>query len=416
VIVNHVSSQSPQFLDYSARGKESPYAGMFLSRDAVFPQGASDAELRAIYRPRPGLPFIEVQLQNGERHVLWTTFTPQQLDIDVKHPESAAYLQRILAQFAAHDIRMVRLDAVGYAIKTPGTNCFMTPETFAFIDEFAASARALGIEVLVEVHSYYRKQIEIAQRVDWVYDFVLPPLVLQAFGAGTARYLKHWIAIRPRNAVTVLDTHDGIGVVDIAADPADRAGRPGLVPPEEVDRLVERIHSNSRGQSREATGAAASNLDLYQVNCTFFDAMDQDERRYLLARAIQFFLPGVPQVYYVGFLAGTNDMELLARTRVGRDINRHHYTAEQIEADLRRPVVRDLKALIRLRNGHNAFGGEFSLGDTGDAELLLRWSRGSEYAQLQVQLHTAAYRIEYSTADGPRTLHFLSGEPFDLTA
>ncbi|WP_406811631.1 hypothetical protein, partial [Klebsiella aerogenes] len=87
------------------------------------------------------------------------------------------------------------------------------------------------------------------------------------------------------------------------------AAHPGLVPPEELDALVERIHTASQGESRRATGAAASNLDLYQVNCTFFDAMGRDETAYLLARAIQFFLPGVPQVYYVGLLAGQNDMD-----------------------------------------------------------------------------------------------------------
>jgi sucrose phosphorylase len=408
VIVNHMSSQSPQFLDFSEHGSASRYADMFLTRDKVFRQGATEQQLRAIYRPRPGLPFSEVVLKNGERRVLWTTFTPQQIDIDVRHPEGADYLMRILRQFAANDIRMVRLDAVGYAIKTPGTSSFMTPETFEFIDEFAAKARGLGIEVLVEVHSYYRRQIEIAKRVDWVYDFALPPLVLHAFEAGTSRYLRDWIAIRPRNAVTVLDTHDGIGVVDIGADPADRAGCPGLVPPEQIDRLVESIHRNSEGQSREATGSAASNLDLYQVNCTFFDAMGRDELRYLLSRAIQYFLPGVPQVYYVGLLAGYNDMKLLARSRVGRDINRHHYSPAEIQSDLRRPVVRDLMELTRLRNGHAAFGGSFQRLDSPEEELVLRWSSAGEYAQLRVNLVDASYHLEFSSPQGSRQLRFES--------
>ena len=106
---------------------------------------------------------------------------------------------------------MIRLDAVGYAIKTAGTSCFMTPQTFAFIDKFAARARTLGLEVLIEVHSHYREQIEIAKRVDWVYDFALPPLVLHALFFQTAKHLKAWAAVRPANALTVLDTHDGIG-------------------------------------------------------------------------------------------------------------------------------------------------------------------------------------------------------------
>ena len=79
-----------------------------------------------------------------------------------------------------------------------------------------------------------------------------------------------------------------------------------------------------------ATGAAANNLDLYQVNCTFYDALGRRDNEYLIARAIQFFAPGIPQVYYVGLLAGVNDMDLLARSRVGRDINRHYYTPAEI--------------------------------------------------------------------------------------
>lgn len=400
VIVNHLSSQSPQFKDYSARGRASPYDGLFLTMDAVFPRGATESELLAIYRPRPGLPFTVATLANGERRVLWTTFTPQQLDIDVQHPQGQAYLAGILDALQAAQIRMVRLDAVGYAIKKAGSSCFMMPETFDFIDAFAAQARARGIEVLVEVHSYYRKQVEIAQRVDWVYDFALPPLVLHALFFGTALPLKRWIGERPVNALTVLDTHDGIGIIDIGADAADRQGRLGLVPPAELDRLVELIHDKSGGQSRRATGAAASNLDLYQVNCTYYDALGGDDRAYLIARAIQFFVPGVPQVYYVGLLAGRNDMAQLQRTGVGRDINRHRYTRDEIDADLQRPVVQALCALIRLRNQHPAFAGRFELQGSAGHELALAWHNGSQVARLWVDLRTQQHQLSLTDAQG----------------
>lgn len=406
VIVNHVSSQSPQFLDWSARGSASPYAGLFLTLGSVFPDGATERELLAVYRPRPGLPLTYATLANGEKKVLWTTFTPQQLDIDVRHPQGRAYLDSILDTFAASGIRMVRLDAVGYAIKQPGTSCFMIPQTFDFIDEFAARARTRGIEVLVEVHSYYQRQIEIARRVDWVYDFALPPLVLHALFFGTSAPLRRWIGLRPANALTVLDTHDGIGIIDIGADAADREGHPGLVPPDELDRLVERIHVNSRGQSRQATGAAASNLDLYQVNCTFYDAVGRDDAAYLVARAIQFFLPGVPQVYYVGLLAGENDMALLARTGVGRDINRHHFSRDEIDAALERPVVRDLLALIRLRNRHPAFDGTFELLDGDDGQLSMLWTAGPHRARLDVDLKRPGGTVRCEGPDGPQQIRF----------
>jgi sucrose phosphorylase len=401
VIVNHMSSSSPQFLDYQQRGADSPYAGLFLRMDTVFPKGATEADLLGIYRPRPGLPFTPYAVA-GHRELLWTTFTPQQLDIDVTHPQGKAYLSSILQRFADSGIRMVRLDAVGYALKKAGTSCFMEPYTFDFIAAFAAEAKALGIEVLVEIHSYYQRQIEIAKQVDWVYDFALPPLVLHALTAADAEPLKRWIAIRPTNALTVLDTHDGIGIIDIGADGSDRAGRPGLVSPAQLDALVERIHENSGGQSRQATGAAASNLDLYQVNCTYYDALARNDEAYLAARAIQFFLPGVPQVYYVGLLAGENDMELLARSRVGRDINRHPYSRAEIEAAMQRPVVQRLCELIRLRNAHPAFHGRFELLDSAAEAIAMRWTAGQQWLELRVDLK--APRLQLRSEAGPLAL------------
>ncbi len=386
VIVNHVSSQSAQFLDWLSRGSDSPFDGMFLTLAKVFPLGATEDQLLQIYRPRAGLPFTSVALDNGEKALVWTTFTPQQIDIDVANSNGSAYLRSILERFAQSGIASVRLDAVGYAIKKPSSTSFMLPETFDFIAQFSAIARDMGLEVLVEVHSHYQRQIEIARQVDWVYDFALPPLVLHALSFGDATALKRWVGMRPHNAITVLDTHDGIGIIDIGADATDRANRPGLVPPAQLDALVERIHSNSAGQSRLATGAVASNLDLYQVNCTFYDALARNDNAYLAARAIQFFLPGIPQVYYVGLLAGENDMELLTSTRVGRDINRHHYTPAEVSAAAARPVVRRLMALIRLRNRHPAFSGSFTCLDSDHSSLRLNWVFEQQRVELQVDL------------------------------
>jgi sucrose phosphorylase len=400
VIVNHISRRSEPFQDYLQLDAQSPYDGMFLTFERVFPKGASESELLAIYRPRPGLPFTAVTLQDGRRRIFWTTFTPEQMDIDVTHPRGIEYLDKILRTCSDNGIRIIRLDAVGYAIKQAGKSCFMMPATFEFIREFSARAQRLGLQVLVEIHSYFRRQIEIAQHVDWVYDFALPPLVLHTLFKGNSRRLKDWLGLRPRNCLTVLDTHDGIGIIDIGSDPEAPGSRPGLASPEELAGIVERIHANSKGQSERATGAAADNLDLYQVNCTFYDALGRDDVAYLTARAIQFFVPGIPQVYYVGLLAGCNDMELLARTGVGRDINRHYYTPAEIEEALTQPVVRSLLELIRLRNAHPAFGGEFRLVDSPDGELEMHWLNDTQFARLRVDLARSYSRIEYSRGKG----------------
>jgi sucrose phosphorylase len=393
LIVNHISSRSPQFLDFSRNGSASPYADMILTFARVFPEGATENELLQIYRPRPGLPFTYTTLADGHKHLLWTTFTSQQIDIDVLSAQGGAYLESILNCFHEAGIRAIRLDAVGYAIKQPGTTCFMIPETFGFIDRLTQKAHALGIEVLVEIHSHYMQQIEIACQVDWVYDFALPPLLLHALYQADAAPLANWLSARPDNSVTVLDTHDGIGVIDVGAG---AEGAPGLLEPDSISTLVDTIHTRSNGESRLATGAAANNLDLYQVNCTYFDALGGDESAYLLARAVQFFVPGVPQVYYAGLLAEHNDMELLRRTGVGRDINRHYFTKDEIERALAKHLVRQLIELIRFRNSHPAFSGTCAHRCEDESTLQIEWKNSAHWAVLQCDFSARSGRIKYS--------------------
>jgi sucrose phosphorylase len=376
VIVNHVSRHSPQFQDYDARGDASPYAGLFLTYGRVFPLGARESDLAALHTPRPTLPFTTHESPHGTPVLLWTTFTSDQIDIDVQHPEGRRYLEAVLTRLHEAGIRAIRLDAVGYAIKKAGTSCFMIPDTFAFIADLSAQARAHGMDVLVEVHGHYQAQIDVARQVDWVYDFALPPLILHTLFTRDVSPLMHWLEIRPRNAVTVLDTHDGIGVQDVD----ELLDRP------HIDSLIETIHERSRGESRLASGGAASNVDTSQINCTFYDALGRRDAEHLVARAIQCFVPGVPQVYYVGLLAGGNDVELLRRTGVGRDINRHYYTSGDVEQQLKRPVVQSLLALLRLRNAHPAFHGTFDAVAPAAGRLTLVWTHGTEFARLDVDL------------------------------
>ncbi len=392
VIVNHVSAQSIQFQDYLEKGKASEYASLFLSYDTAFPNGATEADILAIYRPRPSLPFTMFKLKDGTSKLMWTTFTSNQIDIDVNSKMGQKYLEGILDTFQKGGIKMIRLDAAGYAIKKQGTSCFMIDETFEFIDALAEQAKAKGIEVLVEIHSYYKTQIEIAKRVDYVYDFALPVLVLDTLFNKNTTSLKKWLAVSPRNAISVLDTHDGIGIVDVASE----NGQAGLIEDEILDKIVEQMHLNSKGESLKATGEAASNLDLYQVNCTYFDALGRDEEAYLMARAIQFFVPGIPQVYYVGLFAGENDMELLAKTNVGRDINRHYYTPEEINTHLERPLIQKLKQLMLLRNNHPAFDGEFTLRESKASILHIEWRNDKDMAELIIDLEVMKMSINHS--------------------
>ena len=401
VIVNHVSADSSQFKDVLEHGEASAYWNLFLKKEDVFPVTesgpAQSQDIDRIYRPRPGQPFTEIRLADGSGVDFWTTFSAKQLDINVECEQGRAYLDLILQTFANAGVREIRLDAAGYAIKRRGTSCFMLPETFEFIGSLAAKAAEFGIDTLVEIHSYYQAQIAIASHVGRVYDFALPPLVLHTLYTGDADAIKRWLAISPRNCVTVLDTHDGIGILDVARE----GEQSGLLADDEDDCLVETIHARTGGTSRAASGYAASNLDVYQVNSTFYDALGRNDTDYLIARAIQFFAPGTPQVYYVGLLAGENDMDLVGQTGVGRDINRHYYTPGEIQEALQRPVVQKLMELIRLRNCLPAFGGEFSIVESPREQLVLRWESADSYAELRVDLSGSCATIDYSTSAAP---------------
>lgn len=379
LIVNHVSAQSYQFQDVLAKGKESEFWDLFLTKEDVFPQGMSDADQKAIYRPRPGSCFTPMACGDGKTYDFWTTFTDNQIDINVKVEAGIAYLNNVLNKFSANNVNIIRLDAAGYAIKRAGTNCFMLDETFSYLDDLSKQANDLGMETIAEIHSHYQTQVEVAKRVNMVYDFALPPLILHTLFNNDVEALLKWLKISPRNCLTVLDTHDGIGIID--AGPM--GDKPGLLNAEQIDNLVETMHANSNNESRQATGAAASNVDLYQVNCTYYNALGAKDFDYLLSRAIQFFAPGVPQVYYGGLFACENDMELLAKTNVGRDINRPYLNADIINESLNKPVVKGLIELIKIRNDHPAFAGEFSA-QGGDSVCCLTWQLEDESISLSV--------------------------------
>ena len=403
LIVNHVSAQSFQFQDVLAKGKGSEFWDLFLTKEDVFPNGMSDQEQQAIYRPRPGSCFTPMKCGDGQTYDFWTTFTDNQIDINVKVEAGIAYLNNVLTKFSANNVNIIRLDAAGYAIKQAGTNCFMLDETFAYLDKLSKQANDLGMETIAEIHSHYQTQVAVAKRVNMVYDFALPPLILHSLFNNDVDALLKWLQISPRNCLTVLDTHDGIGIID--AGPM--GDKPGLLNASQIDNLVETMHANSNNQSRKATGAAASNVDLYQVNCTYYDALGANDFDYLLSRAIQFFAPGVPQVYYGGLFACKNDMELLASTNVGRDINRPYLDAAKIDEALNKPVVKGLIALIKIRNEHPAFAGEFTA-QGGENVCCLMWKLEQQSISLSIDFTSRTALITQVNGAQETTLNLQS--------
>ncbi|MBT5430986.1 MAG: sucrose phosphorylase, partial [Micrococcales bacterium] len=271
LIINHASKLSPEFLDWQEKGEASEFSGMFLTFDTVFPNGADEAGITSFYRPRPGFPFTAYEVA-GQRRLVWTTFMPSQVDIDIKHEAGMAYLKRVLAALKSGGVKVVRLDAVGYAVKTPGTDSFMTPETLEFVKEITALIQAEGMRVLVEVHAHYEQQLAISPLVDLIYDFQTAPLLLHSIFTGTVDKLAKWFELRPTNCLSVLDTHDGYGIID--AGPI--GGAAGLISDAEMANIFQRAEINTGGHSKIASVIPQWFNLPHQINATLPSILGDD--------------------------------------------------------------------------------------------------------------------------------------------
>jgi sucrose phosphorylase len=235
------------------------------------------------------------------------------------------------------------------------------------------------------VHDRYATHQRLSAAGFWTYDFVLPGLVLHALRAGEARRLAEHLANSPDRQFTTLDCHDGIPV---------RPDLDGILDPAEMHALANVITERGGNVSRILSDVHAGHVDVHQLNSTCLSALGGDPGRYFAARAIQLFAKGVPQVYYVGLLAGENDLAAVARTGDGRAINRHDYTRAEIDDALGRPLVGRLIELVRLRNRHPAFEGTLNVETPGDHRLRLTWQRGGDRCLLDVDLSAGRASID----------------------
>ncbi|MEO0048880.1 MAG: hypothetical protein RL556_212, partial [Actinomycetota bacterium] len=346
------------------------------------------------------MPFTAYEVA-GERRLVWTTFMPSQVDIDIKHEKGQLYLRRVLDALASGGVKVVRLDAVGYAVKTPGTDSFMTKETLEFVEEIAELIRSYGMRVLVEVHAHYTQQLDIAPLVDLIYDFQTAPLLLHSFFTGTVDRLDDWFKIRPNNCLNVLDTHDGYGVID--GGPIN--GRPGLITQDEMANIFAVAEKNTKGHSAIASVVPQWFTLPHQINATLPNIVANDTA-YVIMRAVQFFLPGEPQVYYVGLFNGMDDQELFNKTKQGRDVNRHNYTPAEIKTALQQPVTKAIVALARLRNSI-VFEGQFAWKVSGSDTLEMSWTKGTDKATLNfaTTVSNPHFTITVEDANGSRSFN-----------
>lgn len=393
-MINHVSAHSPEYLDYLEKKDTSEYRDFFIRFREFWGGEPTKEQMEKIYKRKEGGPSVEAQFADGSRERIWSTFSSEQIDLDSANPKVKAFIRDNLEFLAEHGAALIRLDAFGYATKAPDTNCFfLEPEVWGLLKETTDILKAHDIEALAEIHETYFTQLKLEARGYRVYDFALPLLVLQALYFGDAIYLKNWMKICPRNQFTTLDTHDGIGVMDTYH----------LLPDEEIRRTLSHLYAISPVSRDISTKSSHTYFDAYQVNCTYYSALGEDDETYLAARAIQFFTPGIPMVYYVGMLAGKNDYRLLEETHSGRDINRGYYTIEQAKEAFERPVVKKLMRMMELRNTHPAFQGSLEILDSDPYTLNVCWNLEKQWAKLQVNLKTKVWEITYTENGGIRT-------------
>ena len=396
-MINHVSIRCDEFQDYMKNGDASPYRDMFIHWNEFWPQGEpTEKELETLYFRKMQGPVKEFTRADGTVVKLWNTFFEEQVDINPWTPVTQDYFQRNLGNLAQY-VPLIRFDAFAYASKRPGTSCFFVePEVWDVLDIGMKPLREKGVEMLPEIHENYRIQLKMAEKGHWVYDFALPMLVLHGLMSGRTDRLIHWMKICPHKQFTTLDTHDGIGVVDVA----------GLLEDDEIELVTERINKKNEVMQQylrmppnmiKQSGAKAKQ---YQLSGTFYSALDEDDDAYLLARVVQLYTPGIPQVYYVGILAGENDLESVKQFREPRSMNRHNYTQEEIADRVHYPMLQRMIDIMRFRNSYPAFDGSMEINESAENGILqVTWRKEKYATTLCADFRTKAFEITYITED-----------------
>ncbi len=325
-----------------------------------------------------------------------------QMDLNAQSQEVWDFYDETLKKLRDHGGKLVRLDAFAYLHKEPGeANFFNKPGTWEYLDRLKQIANEYDLILLPEIHSEYGNGLheEVAAKGFPIYDFFFPGLVIHALERGTNRHLLKWIGEileKKIKTINMLGCHDGIPVLDLRGKDDTGKSREGLIIEEEIDALVDEIMDRG-GRVKNLYGPDGKKISYYQVNATFFSALGEDERKLRLARAIQMFMPGIPQVWYLDLFAGKNDYAAADKGGPAghKEINRTTLTNSDIEQGLSRIIVRDQLELIRLRNKSPAFDGELEIHDSDEHILELSWRNNGCVATLSADLKGYGFSVTH---------------------
>jgi len=275
----------------------------------------------------------------------------------------------------------------------------LRPGTWEYLRRINNIANKNQLLLLPEIHAEYGKHLhdEVASQGYAIYDFFLPGLIIHAIEKGTNKALLNWakeIIEKNYQTINMLGCHDGIPLLDLKGANVDGQYFDGLLEDQEIEEMMELI-LNRGGRVKNLYGPDGKKIGYYQVNATYFSALGESEQKLLLARAIQLFMPGIPQVWYLDLFAGINDYEAADLAGAGghKEINRTNLSLERISNDLQKEVVIKQLEMIKLRNTHKAFQGNVSFNTTTPENLNIKWSNENTHVELVANLFTYEFYI-----------------------
>lgn len=311
-----------------------------------------------------------------------------QMDLNIKSPLVWEFYDDVLRRLASYGAKIVRLDAFAYAPKEPGEKNFLNdPGTWDLLDKVRKLADKYNLILLPEIHANYdEKTYEIIAKKGYMtYDFFLPGLIIDALENGNGELLKAWadeIIEKQMKVVNMLGCHDGIPLLDLK----------GLLPEERIQALIDAIVDR---------GGVIKNLHgqknvYYQVNATYYSALGENDEKMLMARALQLFMPGKPQVWYLDLFAGVNNYDAVKKAGSDghKEINRTNLSIKQIEEALKKDVVQKQLDLLRFRSTYPAFSFESNISVTSiGGKLTFEWEKDGYVAVLKADLNKMSYQI-----------------------
>lgn len=326
-----------------------------------------------------------------------------QMDVNAKSELVWRFYEETLAKVRSFGCKVLRLDAFAYLHKEIGqTNFFNKPGTWYYLDRIKKIAQKNDLILLPEIHAEYGLNLhdEVAKEGYQIYDFFLPGLMIHTLEKGNNKALLTWIneiINKGYKTVNMLGCHDGIPVLDLKGKEVNGKYNKGLLEDSEIEFIMNTVLERG-GRVKNLYDAEGKKISYYQVNATFFSALGEDEQKLLLARAIQMFMPGIPQVWYLDLFAGKNNYTAADEVVSGghKEINRTTLTKKDIELGLQKEVVINQLKIMRLRNTLKAFLGQISIRNVSKNELSILWSNKDSNAHLEANLKTFTFSISYT--------------------